>query len=302
MPDTRPAAAALAMIAAMALIGLVDNFVPDIAQESGVWQFHFVRTLITLPIFAVLAWAGMGTLRLRRPWAVALRSLFVTLAMLLYFAGLGTLPIAQAVAGLFTAPIFVVLISGLLLAERIGAVRVAAAVIGFAGVMLVLRPDPTVLSVWSVVPILSGLFYAMAAIATRRLCADEPPLGLTASMFAGLGIAGGIGVAALTLAGVSVEGSFVLRAWEPLTPAFLSWTGLQAVGSVAAVWLIVRAYLLGEASYVSVFEYALLIFITVWAWVLRGSLPDAPTVAGMALILAAGVTMGLGGRRRAAPA
>lgn len=302
MPDTRPAAAALLMLAAMALIGLIDNFVPNIAAEAGIWQFHFVRALMALPVVVLLARMGLGSIRLVRPGAVALRSLFVTLAMLIYFAGLGTLPIAQAVAGLFTSPIFVVLISGLILGERIGAVRVWAAVIGFAGVFLVLRPDPSALSLWSVVPVFAGLFYAMGAIATRRLCADEPALGLVAGMFSGLGLAGALGVVAMTLAGVEVEGSFVLRGWAPVTPAFLSWTAVQAVGSVLAVWLIVRAYLLGEASHVSVFEYTLLIFVTIWAFVLRGALPDMPTVLGIALILVAGVVIGLGGRRRTAPA
>ena len=134
--------AALALIAGYAvLIGFTDNFVQVIAAELGLWQFHAMRTAMALLVLAAVA----GPLRLRlRPvrWrAVAARSAIHATAMVIYFGALAFLPVAVVAAGLFTAPIFVLLIGGLIYRQAITAVQVAAVATGFAGVVLVLGPE-----------------------------------------------------------------------------------------------------------------------------------------------------------------
>src|SRR6056297_3880246 len=139
--DTRPVTAALSILSAMVIVGFIDNFVVLIAAEAGIWQFHAVRALMCLPIFLGLVWLGLGRIAPVRRWAVVGRSFFLTLAMVLYFAALGVLPVAQAAAGLFTAPIFVVVISAVVLRQRIGPFRIGAVAVGFLGVLMILRPD-----------------------------------------------------------------------------------------------------------------------------------------------------------------
>ncbi len=291
MVETRPAVAATAIVASMAIIGYIDNFVVIIAEDASVWQFHFVRSLMCLPFFLLAAVAGFGPLRPRRFWAVAGRSFFMTSAMVLYFAALAFMPIAQVVAGLFTSPIFVVLISTLVLGQRIGPIRIGAVLVGFLGILLVLRPDPSDLSLWTVVPVLAGLFYAMGAVSTRSWCGGESTLSMVAGAFIGLGIAGAIGLVALSLVPHTVpEGpaGFVLREWTSPSAPFLFWTAVQAVGSIVAVWLIVKAYSLGEPSYVGVFEYSLIVFASAWAYVLRGQSVDPVAALGIALVVLSG--------------
>lgn len=301
--DTRPVAAALSILTAMVVIGLIDNFVVLIAAEAGIWQFHTVRALMCLPVFVALIWLGLGRIAPVRLWAVIGRSLFLTLAMVLYFAALGVLTVAQAAAGLFTSPIFVVLISAFVMGQKIGPVRVTAAALGFAGVLLILRPDVSDFSVWTVVPVVSGLFYAVSALATRTWCRDETTLTLLAGSFAGLGCAGVLGLLVFTLFPQETAGradAFVVMGWVAPTPAFLFWTAVQAVGSLGGVFLIIRAYQLGEASYVGIFEYSLLVFITGWAWILRGETIDGLAAIGILLIVASGAVIAL--RSRAAEA
>lgn len=296
MTPNRPIAAAASIVSAMAIIGFIDNFVVTIAEDAGIWQFHLTRTLISLPFFAAIVWAGLGRARPRNWPGVVGRSFFLTLAMVLYFASLAVLPIAEAVAGLFTSPIFVVLISVLVQRQRIGPLRIGAVLAGFAGIVLVLRPDTGAFTAWTIVPVLAGFFYAINAVATRAWCAQEDTVTLTLGSFAGLGTAGLIGVAVLALwPGLAdPEGaSFVLRGWESPTPRFLFWTIVQSVGSIGAVFLIIRAYQLGEASYVGVFEYSLLVFVTAWAWILRGETLDLAAALGIALIVASGTVIAL---------
>ena len=111
----RPLTAALVMVAAMAIIGVIDNFIIHLADQIGLWQFHFIRALLALPLVAGLSLLGLGTVRPQRLWALALRSLLVGILMLFYFSALALMPIAQALAGLFTSPIFILLVTALFL-------------------------------------------------------------------------------------------------------------------------------------------------------------------------------------------
>lgn len=299
MNHARPFSAAAAILAAMLLIGLIDNFVVRIAEDGGLWQFHALRSAMALPLIAALALFGLGVLRPKRVGWVMLRSSVVALALVLYFGALGFLSVAEAAAGLFTAPLFVLVISAVALGERVGPVRAAAACGGFAGVLLVLRPETGGLSSATVMAVLAGFFYAIGAILTRRRCAEEPPLALLAGFFAVLGVVGLAGLAATALWPPSEAAqSFLSRPWASPTPAFLWWTFVQAVGSVAAVLLIVRGYQLADASFVSVFEYSLLIFAAAWAYLLRGELIDGSSLAGICLIIGSAVLIALRERVR----
>ena len=303
--ESRPVAAALSILAAMVIIGFIDSFVSVIAREAGVWQFHLTRSLMAVPLFAAVGLLGLGRVRPRNWLGVAGRSLAMTVSMVLYYAALGVLPIAQVVAGFFTAPIFVLLISALFLGQRIGPWRIGAAAVGFAGVLLILRPDPDTLSVWTFVPILAGFFYAVTAIATRAWCAGEDTVTLVAGGFAGLGLAGAIGLALLAIFPQETAGrsdAFLFLGWTAPSATFLFWTAVQAVGSIAGVFFIVRAYQLGEASYVGIFEYSLLVFVAAWAWVLFGETIDPAGAAGILLIIASGAVIALRSRRAEAAA
>ncbi len=299
MTGARPLAAATAILAAMLLIGLIDNFVVLIAQDGGLWQFHALRSAMALPMILALAHLGLGSLRPKRLVPVALRSGVVGLAMLFYFGALGFLSVAEAAAGLFTAPLFVLLISVAVLGERVGALRAGAACVGFAGVLLVLRPDAGGISWIILMPVLAGFFYAVGGVLTRHWCAEEPPFALLAGFFLVLWVMGLAGLAAMAL-WPAAEGaqSFLLRGWAAPTPAFLWWTFVQAVGSIASVLLVIRGYQLAEASFVSVFEYTLLIFAAAWAFLLRGEVIDGWALAGIALIIGSGTLIAVRERAR----
>ena len=292
--ETRPLQAAGSIVAAMVLIGFIDTLVVLIAGIAGLWQFHLVRSLMSLPILFAVARAGGLRLRPRRWRPVALRSLFISLSMVLYFGALGFMPVGEAAAGLFTSPIFVLLISVAVFRERVGWRRALAVALGFAGVLLVLRPGAEGVSPAALMPITAALFYALAAIATRRWCAREGTLPLLAGFYVFMALWGTLGCLVLAVwQPVAPDGpeGFLLRGWIPPDATFLSWTAVQAVGSVLGIGLITRGYLLGEASYVAVFEYTLLIFAALWGWLLWAQTLTPLSLAGVALIFASGVVL-----------
>ena len=108
-------AAARYMIFAMMVIALVDNFIVIVAETSSLWQFFLLRAAMIIPMIAALSMFGLGSMRAKSLWRVATRSGLLAIGMLFYFGALGFVSIAQALAGLFTAPIFVLLITAFLL-------------------------------------------------------------------------------------------------------------------------------------------------------------------------------------------
>ncbi|RBW57393.1 DMT family transporter [Ruegeria sp. A3M17] len=303
--QTSPILASVLMISAMAIIGVIDNVVILLAETVGLWQFHLSRALLMLPLIFGLSLLGLGSMRPKRFGPVILRSVLITLAMLFYFASLAVMPIAQALAGLFTSPIFVLLISALAMKQRIGPWRIVAVLLGFVGILCVLQLDPYDFDTRSLLPVAGGLFYALSAVITRSHCSDESTVALLAAMIITLGAAGGIGLLVLELIPVAAPDGpdgFAARGWVwQMQPALL-WIAIQAVGSTIAVFMLIKAYQVGEPSYVAVFEYSVMIFGPLFAFAAFGQAIGPMQIAGIGLIAIAGALLGWRAGREAARA
>ena len=288
----RPGLAACSILAGMFILGLTDNFVPYISERGSLWQFHMVRSVMGIAILLAVVALGFGSLRPQKPLGVFGRSLFQAGAMLIYFGCLSVLPIGVVVAGLFTSPLFVVLISVFVQGKRVGKFRWGAVALGFIGALMVIRPDPSDLNPVAFLPVFAGLLYAIGAIGTRAWCEGESTLTLTAGFFGMLGIFGLLGVFLISGEGApESHAGFVLRSWGPLDAEMLFWFAVQAVGSLIGIGLIFHGYLVGEASHVGVFEYSLLVFASFWAWVLWGQSVPVLGIIGMVLIAVAGAVI-----------
>lgn len=294
MPASQTAKAAIYAVLGMTLMGFIDNFVRLITSEIGLWQFHFTRSCLVLVVLLPLAvWLGWR-LRPKRLWAVGLRSFFIASSMLLYFSALAVLPIAQAAAGVFTSPIFVLLLSALVFGVRIGPWRIFAVLIGFCGVLLMLRPDAGAFNWMTLVPVLAGLCYAFSAVSTKAFCEGESTAVLVAGFFSVIGVFGALGLVWFALSGQVTDPArdgFFASGWQSVAPQTLAVVAAQAWVSLLAIGMITRAYQMAEASHVAVFEYAFLISAGFWSYVLWGEAPDMPGLLGIALIIAAGVTI-----------
>ncbi len=300
MPANPTLAAAGLILIYATVIGVTDNYVRVIAEDAGLWQFHATRTAMAMALLGLAA--GLLGLRLRpvQPRAVVARSAIHGAAMLIYFGALAFLPVAVVAAGLFTAPIFVLLIERLAYGVALGPVRVISCAMGFAGVALVLGPEALRGATGAaVLPVAAGALYALGNIATRRWCGQESAATLLAGFFLALGLGGVAGMAALVLWPLPVpEGAagFVLRG--PVVPGAQFWvlTVVQALGSLVAVGLMIRAYQIAEAGRVAVMEYVILPASALWSWALWGEVLTPLAILGMGLIVAAGAAIALRGQ------
>lgn len=293
MPASQNLTAALLILASSAILSLADNFVASVSEEAGLWQFQVFRTLFAIPLLLVLAFALKQTIRPKNLLRMTLRSLAVAIGLLIYFAALGTLPVAQAAAGLFSAPIWVLLLSALLFASRITLLQILCIVGGFSGVLMLLQPDLSTLSVLSLFPLTAGLFYGLGVLLTRFWCREETAMALAMNIFLTMGLACLFILVGVTFFVDTDTPGFLTRGWESPTPRFLWLTLAQAFGAVIAVSLIGQAYRIGTPSRVSIIEYSFLVFASLWAFLLWGTTTNTAAFAGIGLIVISGLVMTL---------
>jgi drug/metabolite transporter (DMT)-like permease len=292
---------AAGLIAVYALvIGFTDNYVRVIAEEAGLWQFHFTRSCMTAVLLGLGAAIWGFRVRPRNWGAVVARSAIHGSAMVIYFGALAFLDVALVAAGLFTAPIWVLLISRFAYGHGIGPVRIIAVALGFVGVILVLGPEAmSGASLAAVLPILAGALYAMGNIATREWCGEESAQTLLAGFFGALGIIGAVGMLVLWVYPLAVPAGadgFLQRGAVWPSGTFYFWTFVQAAGSLIGVGFMIRAYQITDASRASVLEYIILPASAFWTWVIWGKGLEPMAVVGMGLIVAAGTMIALRAR------
>ncbi len=286
-PNTR---AALLALFASAVLSFIDNFVYSVTQEAGLWQFQIVRAMMAVPVLLVVGLATSHSMKPVNFGRLALRSLAVSTGLLIYFASLGILPVAQGGAGLYSAPIWVLLFSALIFSVRITAFQLLAIIAGFAGVLMLLQPDFQGLSKLSFLPLAAGLFYGLGMLLTSHLCGPESPITLTIGVITTIALIS-LGFLIYFSLSPSENPTFLTRGWVTPTPRFLWLTLLQAIGAVIAVTCISQAYRIGTPSYVAVVEYSFLIFASFWAYLLWGIPTNTLSVVGIAVILITGAAL-----------
>lgn len=291
-----------AIMAAMAILSVSDTLVARIAGDIGLWQFHVLRALMAMALLGLMAALGRVRLRARRTWAVALRGGLTAAAMVLYFGALAFLPVGQVAAGLFSAPLWILLLGRLGFGHGVRLVEVVLALVGFGGVLMVLAPWGEGLGLASLAPLAAGLVYGLAGLATRAWCAEESPAAMLAWFFACLTGFGLIGLVVLALWPLPVpEGAdgFILRGWVwPMQAVSWAVLALQAVAAPLSVGLIMRGYQLLPAARASVLEYGFIPLAGLWGWLLWGQVPSLREGLGIAVILAAGALTAAAARPR----
>jgi drug/metabolite transporter (DMT)-like permease len=296
MQHTNAALSTLCTLSGMLVLGATDNLIVLVSETSSLWLFQTLRAIVAIGIIACLAMAGFASLRANRLSRVILRNFFNALALLIYFACLAVLPIGVVAAGFLTAPIFVLVFSVLFRGQKAGIWRWSAVVIGFTGALMVVWPEDGGLTWLSIMPITAGVLYAISAIGTRTWCEGEGTMVMTFAYIAILGLFGAIGLAVLTIWPIDAAmggAGWVHRGY--VAPDAVTWWVVmgQAVGSIVGVLLLTRGYQLGEASYVAINEYSMIVFASFFAWLFWGQTLSVLAIAGIILIIGSGSIIAL---------
>lgn len=290
--STKPAV--VLIVVSVFLLSLGDALVKHVSAGFVLWQIYVARALIAVPILVALLLLGgpPAAIRPKSPAWVLTRSVLLASMWIAYYAALPAMSLSVAAVALYTTPLFIALFSALLIGEPVGPRRWSGIVVGFAGVLAILRPDTDAFSPLILLPISAAVFYALAAVVTRRKCVGERSLVLALGLNLCLLAVGIAATVALTLWDHGSSGipayPFLLGRWTAMGPREWGVMALLAVLIVAVSTGTAKAYQSGPATIVGTFDYAYLVFAVLWGFLFFSETPDASTVAGMALVCAGG--------------
>jgi len=265
------------ILVAVFLFSVFNAILKWLSGDYGPTQLVFFRGLFgLLPVVLILAHDGGGPKRLvsARPGLQVLRAVSAFVANVLFVLSYRAMPLADAVAIGYAAPIFVTALSVPLLSERVGAHRWAAVVVGFLGVVLVARPGDGVWNPAALLAVGGTLSYAICIIATRQLRTYDRTV---TTMFHSTGLY-------VLLGAVTLPFVWVTPSWPDLL--LLTVMGCVAGGGM---FFFVQAYRFAEATAVAPFDYTAMAWAMLFGFALWGEVPRWTSFAGIAIIILSGL-------------
>ncbi|WP_299410656.1 DMT family transporter [uncultured Roseobacter sp.] len=278
----------LTILSTVFAMALTDAFVKFASADMTLWQIYVCRSLLALPVLFLLA---KGQVWPKAVGWVTLRSFALVAMYLAIYAAIPLLNLAVVAASLYTGPLFIVLLSAIFLREAVTAVQWIAVALGFIGVLFVVRPNGEDFTVLSLIPVIAALLYAVAAVLTRAKCAHEAPASLAISLNLALILFGSM--TSLWFWAVpsahAASYPFLFGTWSSFDIRTIGILCIMAVLIVGVSVGLAKAYQSPRPQVIATFDYAYLIFAAFWGFVFFREVPDLWTVAGITLIIAAGI-------------
>lgn len=286
----------LCLVAGLAVFSVQDLILKQLSGGYPLHQAMVIRSLTALPLLILLVLRdGKGLAAILAPgWQrLFARGFILFLAYTSYYLALAALPLATTVALYFSAPLMMVALAAFLLGDRVGPARWLAVGCGFAGVVVMVRPGSSLFDWAALLPVFSGLSYALSMVLARRMGMRHSAAVLAfhgnavfllcalllSAVFGGGGFAGD-GHPSL---------AFLTRGWVVPTPGDLGL--MMACGGIAAagLTLLTQAYRIAPTSTVAPFEYSAMIWGVLWGWLFWSDWPDAVAWTGIAIICGTGL-------------
>ena len=291
----RPYVALCSLALGMAVIPLNDALIKLLGEAMPLGQIVFIRSLISLAFIALFT-SGlqrMTGLPSSVFWQFVGRGMCLVVAMVLFFASLGSLSLASAVAIFFTAPLLITLLSVPLLGEKIGIHRVMSVIAGMAGCLLIIRPGTNDFQGETLLVLGSALSYALFQIWTRRLKSVGDLQAMIAVQHCCYAVAGG----AMVLFNIALPFNelenaslaFLLRGPISVDATDFAFIFICAFAVLLLSVASSNAYRCVEASLIAPFEYTAIPMGVFWGIVIWDDWPVSSAWVGMALILFGGL-------------
>ncbi|MDA1099342.1 MAG: DMT family transporter [Proteobacteria bacterium] len=264
------------MIGGSLLLTMNDAVVKWVASDFQLGQILVSRGLAALIIITlVLGWRKeFRIFQVNHPKLQLIRAALMIVSTFLFISGLRLMPLAENVAVAFVGPIFVTALAPLILAERVGWRRWTAVLVGFAGVLVMLRPGGDGLNWAALFPAGAALCGAFRDLLTRRISHTEA--SGTTLFYSTLGVA---------LAG-AVMAPF---AWQPPGVADMALLALAGLLLCSAHFLHIETFRFAEAALVTPFKYSSLLWAGAIGFLVWGDMPDGWTVLGATLLIGSGL-------------
>lgn len=266
----------------MGLIVLSNATTKWISGGYSPGQVVFFRSVFVLLFLIPIVWrsGGLATLRTSNWRDQGLRSLFHTLTAGFIVTSVVILPIADVEALLFASILFIALLSGPILGERVGWHRMTAVLVGFVGVVIMLRPTPGLWQPAAFLGVAAALFSALRDIWARKMRATENP---NAMMMCSE-------IMLLTASGLTAFAGVAFLEWKPVPfDGDLMLMALNGLIFGGAQYALILAFRQGEAAAVAPFRYSAAIWAVTFGYLIFDDLPDLFVIVGGGIVIASGL-------------
>ena len=264
-------------IATGTVLAGMDAFAKFLALELPIivvlWGRYFFHTVITFGSYGIKT-RSLQFLRARRPDLQLIRALALFGATFFMYIAITRMPLGDAAAIQFLAPVLVTALSGLLLGEHVGPRRWIGVGFGFIGVLLVARPGSGVLGWNALLPLATAVLLAVYMMMTRIIRNKDDRAATTFYS---------------TALGALILSVLVIFNWQ--APTSMQWSLMVAMGSAGAVghFMLVKAFHSAEASMLAPFTYAQVVAAIGWGYLVFADVPSIWTVAGASVVIASGL-------------
>ena len=257
---------------------LNDVIVILVSGSLSIFQVMFLRGLFATALLGLIAWRRKAIFPalMKADWRLmVLRLVGEVGATMCFLTALFHMPLANATAILQALPLAVTLAAAMFLREAVGWRRYLAIMVGFAGVMIIVRPGSEGFNAYSLSALAAVVFIALRDLATRRLSVHVP------SIFVAF-------LASVVITGTGAALSPIM-AWKPVGVGELQLLGGAALFLVFAYLFGIMTMRVGDISFVSPFRYTNLIWAIILGYVVFGDIPDTWTLLGSAIVVLMGI-------------
>lgn len=286
MNPPRPLLGVLLVALAVLAFALSDVLTKHLAMRYPVPVVVAVRYLVSLALLLVLLWPRHRSAlwRTQRTGPVLLRGLVLALASLTMGLALQLMPVAETIAILYLSPFAVMLLAGPILGEKVGPAAYFGTAVGFAGVLLILRPGGGLDAMGVVWALINAALATAFHLMTRGLARTETTLAMLFHV---------------TLVGAVFFSVAALGSLDIAPPAPRDFGLMALLGALATLghFLFTAAYREAPASMLAPVNYLHLVWAAGLGWLVFGHLPDALSLTGIALVCAAGAAVALRAQR-----
>lgn len=265
------------MLLSMAVLSVMDAIMKELTTHYPSLQIAALRGLVSLPF--VIAWIlwqrrGIGMLfRIRWGWHVA-RGVLAILMLTSFIYAISEMPLSEAYTLFFIAPLMITALSVPLLGETVGWRRWAAVLVGFGGVLIVLRPGVVAVNLATLAVLIGATCYALNAITVRILGRTDSTAAMSFWFMAFVAIGAGV---------------LAIPDWQPVRAADAGWLiGMGISGALGQV-LITEAFRCAPVSVIAPFEYSTLFWGVLLDVAIWGVLPGPIVFVGAAVIVGSGL-------------
>lgn len=278
MPISDNLRGALYMCVAMAAFTINDSMMKAATQTLPLWQAIAMRGLLTLgPLVAIGAMTGRLSFRMGRRDGVivGIRSVAEVASTLLFLAALVHMPLANLSAILQSLPLAVTLAAWAVFGEKVGWRRMTAILVGFVGVLIIVRPGPEGFDHYALLGLASVAFVVVRDLSTRELSKAVP--SATVAVAASLSVT----VTALALS--------LPAGWQAVSLHEGALIAGAAASLVVGYNFVIMVMRVGDIGFIAPFRYTALLWALVLGWLVFGTLPDGLTLFGAGLVVASGI-------------